>query len=419
MSVEDRRPGRAGPLTRAGRPRPACRLFSQIRMAGQGAGRGRGRPPHKTRATFLILISALAGCSRGHVDAKTNDMPVVVQSAPDLNVVNVENADRFALAEVTARHESDQLTATGVVTPDVSRTVPVNALSSGRVVDIRVRLGDEVQQGQALLTMTSPDMAQAISDFKKFQASEALAKVQLERAETLYSHGALAQKELEIAQDAYKKAQVDAQTAAERIRILGGDMQRLSSLIEVRAPVAGTIIEQNTTAAAGVKSLDNSPNLFTIADLTQVWVVCDVYENNLSQVHVGDRAEIELNAYPNRRFQGRIGNIGRLLDPATRTAKVRIELENQSGIFRPNMFATAHFLSQGTQTRAVVPVAAVLRLQDRDWIFVKIGDKQFRRTEVQAGPVNADGTQQILSGVSAGRQVVANALQFDREAQKE
>src|SRR5262249_37623208 len=137
---------------------------------------------------------------------------------------------------------------------------------------------------------------------RKFQTGEALAKTQLDRVSLLLSHGAVAQKEVEIAQDTYNKAGVDTQTAAERIRLLGGDLDHLSSSIEVRAPVAGTIVEQNVTAASGVKSLDNSPNLFTIADLSRVWVVADVYENNLAQVHAGDRAQIELNAYPGRRF---------------------------------------------------------------------------------------------------------------------
>ena len=152
--------------------------------------------------------------------------------------------------------------------------------------------------------MTSPDMSQAISDYQKFRADAALAKTQLDRAQLLYSHGASAQKDLEVAEDAYNKANIDTQTAEEHIRLLGGDPQHLSPLIEIHAPVSGTIIEQNVTSAAGVKSLDNSPNLFTIADLSNVWIICDVYENDLARVHLGDRAEIELNAYPNRRLAG-------------------------------------------------------------------------------------------------------------------
>jgi membrane fusion protein, heavy metal efflux system len=292
-------------------------------------------------------------------------------------------------------------------------------LSSGRVIEIHARLGDDVQKGQLLLTINSADMSQAFSDYKKFQADEALAKTQSERAQLLSSHGALAQKDLDVAMESYEKAKVDTQTALDRIRILGGDPQRPSAVIEVRAPVSGTIVEQNVTAAAGVKSLDNSPNLFTIADLSQVWIICDVYENDLAQVHVGDRAQIELNAYPNRKLSGRITNIGKLLDPTTRSAKVRIELSNENGLLRPNMFATVHFRSQGSQMRTVVPANALLRLQDRDWVFVKGEGNQFRRREVHAGAVNSDGTEQVFSGLSAGEQVVHDALLFDREAKKE
>jgi len=367
-------------------------------------------------AVLIAGVGVLAGCSHD-ANAKSNDAPpTTVESVPDLNLIKIDDPSRFPVAEAKARHEADQLMAPGIISPDVNRNVPVNMLTGGRVMELKVRLGDDVQKGQLLLTMTSPDMTQAISDYRKFQADEALAKTQAERAEDLSKHGAMAQKDLEVAEEAYQKSKVDTQAAADRIRQLGGDPQHPTPLLEVHAPVSGTIIEQNVTNSAGVKSPDNAPNLFTIADLSEVWVLCDVFENNLAQVNVGDTAEIELNAYPNRRFQGKIANISKVLDPTTRSAKVRIELPNPTGILRPNMFATAHFISQGGANRAVVPVTAVLRLQDRDWVFVRTGEKEFRRTQVQAGPVNSDGTQQVMSGLKAGDQVVVNALQFDREA---
>jgi cobalt-zinc-cadmium efflux system membrane fusion protein len=368
----------------------------------------------------VVGLAAMAGCSSQKVDAVSNVAPdVKVEQAPDPNLITPDKPERFQLVTATTRAEVSELLANGSVAPDVSRTVPVNALSSGRVVDVRVRLGDDVQQGQLLLTINSSDMSLAFSDYQKFKADEALSRTQFERAQLLFSHGALAQKDLDVAEETYSKAKVDVQAAMDRIRILGGDPQHPSSVIEVRAPIAGTIVEQNVTTAAGVKSLDNSPNLFTIADLSQVWLVCDVYENDLAQVHIGDRAQIELNAYPGRKFAGRIANIGKLLDPNTRSAKVRIELTNERGLLRPNMFATVHFQSQGAEMRTVVPATAILRLQDRDWAFVKTSGNQFRRLEVHAGPVNSDGTEQVLSGLRAGQQVVRDALLFDREAKKE
>ncbi len=373
---------------------------------------------YSTKLLFsLLALAVLSACTKSVADPRANETPpTTVEPAPDPSVISIDKPDRFTTVPVVTKSEVDQLQANGVIAPDVNRTVPVNALTSGRVTALKVRLGDDVQKDQVLLTMTSPDLTQAISDYRKFQASEQLAKRQLERAQTLYQHGAIPQKDLEVAEDAYKHAQVDTQSTEERIKILGGDPRNTSGVLEVRAPVAGTIVDQQVNPAAGIKSLDNSPNLFTIADLSQVWVLCDVWENNLPQVHVGDRADIELAAYPNRRFRGRVENISKVLDPNTRTAKVRIELPNENGIMRPNMFAVAHFVSQGAHTRAVVPVSAVLRLQDRYWVFMKVADGRFRRTEVQVGPVNPDGTQQILSGLQAGAEVIKDALQFDREA---
>jgi cobalt-zinc-cadmium efflux system membrane fusion protein len=370
-------------------------------------------------AGIAVLAALLSGCGRQEVKASPALAPAAtVESVPDRNVITVPNPERFPLTRAMARLESDQIVANGAVTADVSRSYAVNSLSSGRVVEVKARLGDDVQKGQLLLTMTSPDMSQAFSDYQKFKADAILAKTQLERAQLLFSHGATPQKDVEVAEDIFHKATIDQQTAEERIRLLGGDPGRASSLIEIHAPVSGTIVEQNVTSAAGVKSLDNAPNLFTIADLSDVWIVCDVYENDLAHVHLGDRAAIELNAYPGRPLTGRVTNISKLLDPNTRATKVRLELPNANGSLRPNMFATVHFVSQGTATRTVVPSSAVLRLQDRDWVFMKTNGGHFRKTEVTAGAVNADKTQQILTGLHAGDEVVTNALMFDREVQK-
>jgi cobalt-zinc-cadmium efflux system membrane fusion protein len=165
--------------------------------------------------------------------------------------------------------------------------------------------------------------------------------------------------------------------------------------------------------------MDNSPNLFTIADLSRVWVLCDVYENNLSQVRLGDFAEVRLNAYPDQALKGRVSNISRVLDPSTRTAKVRLELDNERRLMRAGMFATATFRSQSKQLRSVVPAKAVLRLHDKDWVFRAEGGHRFRRIEVQAGRVSSDGLQEILAGLAPGDQIVVNALQFASAADTE
>src|SRR5208337_4785646 len=377
---------------------------------------------HSHGITALILVACLApwlssSCSRG--SSADHSPPVTVEKAPDPTLVEVPDPEQFPLTTVEQRPTYDELKVNGVVTPDVNRSVPVLSLAGGRVVDIRAKLGDDVSKGQVLLRINSPDVSQAFSDYQKAQADEVLARRQQQRSETLLAKGAIAQRDLEAAEDVEQKAKVDLATAAEHLRVLGADVSHASPIVEVKAPISGTIVEQNITGGTGVRSMDNAPNLFTIADLSRVWVLCDVYENNLAQVRLGDFAEVRLNAYPDQALKGRVSNISRVLDPNTRTAKVRLELDNERRLMRAGMFATATFRSQSKQLRSVVPAKAVLRLHDKDWVFRAEGGHRFRRIEVQAGRVSSDGFEEILAGLAPGDQIVANALQFASAADTE
>jgi len=377
---------------------------------------------HSHAITALILVACLApwlssSCSRG--SSADHPPPVTVEKAPDLTLVEVPDPEQFPLTTVEQRLIYNELKVNGVVTPDVNRSVPVLSLAGGRVVDIRAKLGDDVTKGQVLLRINSPDVSQAFSDYQKAQADEVLARRQQERSETLLARGAIAQRDLEAAEDVEQKAKVDLATAAEHLRVLGADVSHASPIVDVKSPISGTIVEQNITGGTGVRSIDNSPNLFTVADLSRVWVLCDVYENNLAQVRLGDFAEVRLNAYPDQALKGRVSNISRVLDPSTRTAKVRLELDNERRLMRAGMFASATFRSQSKQLRSVVPAKAVLRLHDKDWVFRAEGGHRFRRIEVQAGRVSSDGFQEVIAGLAPGDQIVANALQFASAADTE
>jgi cobalt-zinc-cadmium efflux system membrane fusion protein len=363
-----------------------------------------------TVLAFLTLL--LSGCrARGEQDpAAAAPPPAQVERQADGSVVRVAHPEQFPLATATRRDAAPELNVTGVVNPDVSRAVPVVSLASGRVVELRARLGDRVNQGQLLMRIQSTDVAAAYADHRKALVDEALARAQLERGKVLFDRGAIAKKDLEVAQDTEDKAVVDVETTAERLRVLGLDATHPpSGIVEIFAPVSGVITEQNVTNAAGVKTLDNSPNLFTISDLSNVWVVCDVYENDLATVHIGDTAEIRLNAYPDRVLTGRIGNILPILDPSIRTAKVRIEVRNP-GIMSVGMFVTATFRGRTTEPRAVVPASAILHLHDREWVYVPAGNDQFRRVEVVSGQMLPGNLQELRSGLQPGQRVVSNAL---------
>jgi cobalt-zinc-cadmium efflux system membrane fusion protein len=364
----------------------------------------------------LVIIS---GCSKdGKADTTAEGPPpATVVEEQDVNVLQVNRPERFTLAKAVEAHERPTLDVNGTVAPDVSRTVPVVSLASGRVVDIRARLGDTVQKGQLLLRIQSNDLAAAFSDYQNAVADEQLARTQLERAKTLYERGAVARKDLDVAEDAAVKAQVVVRTTAARLHVLGANPDTPTTIIDIMAPQSGVIIEQNVTAASAVKSVDNSPNLFTIADLSHVWILCDVYENDLSAVRVGEIADVRLNAYPDQVFHARISNIGPVLDSSTRTAKVRLDITNP-GIMKAGMFVTATFFGRSAERVAIVPAGAVLHLHDRDWVYTPAGPGKFRRREIAAGALDKDGMQIVKRGVKPGDEVVANALQLTAEAQQ-
>ncbi|HXX27395.1 MAG TPA: efflux RND transporter periplasmic adaptor subunit, partial [Terriglobales bacterium] len=365
----------------------------------------------------LLLGIGSIGCGEKSNPQEQAPPPLKVERVEDRNVFQVDNPERFQLAQAREYLAYPKLKVTGTVTPDISRAVPVISIATGRVVEIDARLGDTVKKGQVLLKVQSADISGAFSDYRKAVADEQLANIQLERAKLLYDKGAIALNDLQVAQDTEAKAKVDVETSAEHLRVLGNPtLDRPTGIVEIRAPISGVITDQQVTNAAGVPGL-GSPNPFTISDLTSVWVLCDVYENDLADVRLGDRADVRLNAYPDQVFSGTIGNIGPILDPNLRTAKVRIEMRNP-GLMRPGMFVTATFYGKRKQSRAAVPATAILHLHDRDWVYVPLKNSQFRRTEVVGGDMLPDNMQEVVSGIAPSQQVVANALEFQNSVEQ-
>ena len=371
------------------------------------------------RFAALMLFAPMVwecGCSSKSNPEAEAPPSLKVQSVQDRNVFQVQRPEQFQLTEAIPHPSTPQLRVTGTVSPDISRNVPVISIATGRVVEIRARLGDTVKKGQVLMRVQSADMSAAFSDHRKAIADEQLARTQLERAKLLYGKGAISLNDLQVAQDTADKAKVDVENTTERLRVLGGSIDHPAPVVDVHAPVSGVITDQQVTTAAGVPGL-GSPNPFTISDLSHVLILCDVYENDLSFVRLGEKAEIRLNAYPDRIFSGTIGNIGPILDPNIRAAKVRIEVTNP-GLMRPGMFVTASFHGQKRETDAAVPATAILHLHDRDWVYVPLQDKKFRRTEVASGDMLPGRMQEVKSGISPGQKVVANALELENTVEQ-
>jgi membrane fusion protein, heavy metal efflux system len=360
-------------------------------------------------ALGLALAVALAGCNSAKENEKA-EAPPAVTVVPDLDANNfkVDNPQQFPLATAAEHKAAPALNVTGVVQPDIARAVPVISLATGRVVEIKARLGDTVEKGQLLLRVRSNDVSGAYQGYRKAVNDELLARTQLQRQQTLYDKGAVAKSALEQAEDAAKNAQADLDAATEQLRLLGIDKDHPSGIVDVTAPISGVITDQQVTNAAGVQGL-SGPNPFTISDLSYVWIVCDVYENDLDAVHVGEYADIHLNAYPNQVLKGRIDNILPVLDPTIHTAKVRIEVANP-GWIRVGMLAAATFYGKQAEVYAAVPAAAILHLHDREWVYKPLGAGHFKRLEVVTGSMLPGDLQEVVSGIKPGDQVVSNAL---------
>jgi cobalt-zinc-cadmium efflux system membrane fusion protein len=363
----------------------------------------------------LSVLLLAAGCSGDKPEPSSTK---VVETNADPNVFTMQNPNQFALTSVQVRKVSDEVHVNCAITPDVNLSVPVVSLGGGMVVEIKSKLGDYVKKGQVLLLINSPDLSGAFSDYQKANADEQLADKQLARSQLLYDKGAIALADLENAQDVHAKASVDLETSIAHVKVLGGDIRNPTTLLPLRAPISGTIVDQQITNGTGVRSLDNQQALFTIADLSQVWVICDVYQDMLPQVHVGDIANISVNGYAHDQFAGKVINISQVLDPTTRTAKVRIELPNPNGIMRAGMYVTAMFHARAQVERPAVPTTAIIQLHDSNWVFVPLGNGQFRRVRVELGPEEEGGYQQVISGLKPNDQVVTNALQFSNATEE-
>lgn len=361
----------------------------------------------------LAACLIFAACGK-KFDPTTGEVaPAQVIETSNAGIVSVAHPHEYPVVPAGRIDVPDKLNVTGSVSPDISREVPVISLASGRVVSIYARLDDNVKKGQLLLTVQSPDVTNAFDAWLKAENDERLNNKAYVRATELYEHGAIALKDLEQAQDAEADAKADLTATEQQLKTLGIDKDHPSSLVNVYAPISGVIVAQNVTdaAAAGV-AYSGSSTAFTIADLTVVWIVCDVYENDLRDVHLGQEAEIRADAYPDRVLIGRVSDIGPVLDPTIRTVKVRIELPNP-GILRLGMFVTATLLSRTRVAHAVVPASAVMHLHDRDWVFEPAGGGQFRRVEVIGGDMLPGNMQEILSGIAPGQQVVKDVLALE------
>jgi cobalt-zinc-cadmium efflux system membrane fusion protein len=369
-----------------------------------------------------LCVIALAGCGGREPNHVTAASPEPLQRASDGMVIIPPNSPKLQQLRVepirTAETPISEVTSPGKIEVNPSSVSRIVLPAPGRISTVLVKLGDAVQKGQPVLTLESPDVDAVESSYLQAgaalaQANANLAKAQsdYDRASDLFEHNAIAKKEvinaensLAQAKAAVEQAQASKQQYSRRLEMFGIEAGKFGQQVEVRSPLAGKVLELNV--AAGEYRNDTNAQLMTIANLSTVWVSADVPESSIRLVEVGERVDITLAAYPTEVFRGRVTRIADTVDPQTRTVKVRAELDNPHGRFRPEMFGSIRH-TEGTRSLPVIPAGAVIQAEGHSSVFVEAAPGKFRQTEVTLDQRTGDMVG-VLSGLKTGDRIVVD-----------
>ncbi len=336
-----------------------------------------------------------------------------VEGVVELSPEKLANAG-ITTAPVEEKILAPELETTGKVDYEQERLAHVSPRIAGRVQRVQAALGDSVEAGQTLATIDSVELGMAKAAFVSAKAMEALARENYERETKLYEDRISSQKEMLEARAEYQKAVSERQSAQETLRLYGLDPQTVasigsgsgsSSLLPVRSPISGRVVEKHVTLGELVSPEDI---MFTVADLGHVWIWIDVFERDLAAVHIGDGVEVLTDAYPDRPFRGEITYLSPDVDPESRTVRARIDVANPERALRPGMFARIRLSdphATGGMTARVVPAGAVVDSGAGQIVFVPAGERRFEARDVETGR-RAGDLIEILRGVEAGESVV-------------
>ncbi len=293
-----------------------------------------------------------------------------------------------------------ELTLSGVVSFNDNNVVKIFPRSSGQVTGVRVSLGDKVRKGQVLATINSAEVAASFNDLGSANADLAIAKRQMDNAESLYKNGISSEREYTEAKQSYEKALAARNKVQASININGGGKANPGGEYTITAPIEGYIVEKKITTGAFIRT-DMGDNLFTISDMKNVWVNANVFEADISKVAEGNEVDIRSLSYPDKTFKGTIDKISQVLDPQSKTMKVRVVLDNKDMLLKPDMFVRVHVYSSGSSQSMCVPAAALLAQDGRTYVVAyngpediqiaevtvlkSVGDKTFIKTELKPG----------------------------------
>jgi cobalt-zinc-cadmium efflux system membrane fusion protein len=360
----------------------------------------------------VYLLSLFAACGGG---ASRAGPPPPADGEARISKDQFQKA-AMATKLVVEEEVGDTIVSSGRVTFDDARVTHVFSPVNGRILKVLAQLGERVDRGAPLVTMASPDIGQAFSDYVKAKADRAAAQSEFQRQKELFEAHAGAQRDLEAAEDNYRKAQAELDRAHQKIVLLAPDAQdRVTQDYVLRAPIAGEVVARTVNPGVEVQgqySGGTAVELFTIGELDRVWVLADVYEVDLPKIKKGAPVMVKVVSYPDKAFHGAVDWISGALDPTSHTSKLRCSIANPDHELRAEMYATAAIRLQAHQSIAV-PRSAVLRLGEQNVVFVRKGETpqgalrfERRRVEVREG-LGAENIE-VTSGLSSGEEVVTS-----------
>jgi membrane fusion protein, heavy metal efflux system len=375
----------------------------------------------KTVILFCSLTIAIvfAGCSGGSPSGDQAQSAANPAAPPNPNEQYVaRDAAGIQTMSVQQIGIPDYLELPAHIESDPTRVVHVYPPAGGRIIEMKVRPWDQVQKGQTLATIESGDLSRAVADYHKAQADYLVKQKQLTRSEDLLAHHAIAQKDYEQAQADAQSAQAEVDAAREQIRVFGMDPDHASTELRVAAPRSGVLLDVGASPGEYSTALAAPQPLCTIADLTTVWAVGDIYESDLAAAKLGEQAQVTLNAYPDQKWQGKVSSVSDALDPNTRTLHVRVVLANPGTRLKPAMFGSIRILRLSRQG-ILVPATAVLREGNTSYVFVGEGQSggqtRYVRRNVTLGHAT-DGIVEITSGLKSGDLIVSQGALLLRAA---
>jgi len=306
-----------------------------------------------------------------------------------------------------------EITLTGSIAPDENKIVKVFPMVSGIVEDVHVQLGDVVSKGQTLAIMRSAEMAGYNKDYISAAADLRSAKRAYESEQEMYKSGLASQKDMEDAQSDYEKAQAESKRVAAVMQInIGG-----GGGYEIKAPISGFVIEKNVNNSTEVRA-DNSENLFTIADLSSVYVLINVYESDISSVKVGDNVKITTLSYPDKVFNGKVDKIDNMLDPDTKVIHARVKIDNPGNLLKPDMFASIRIKATSGETLPVINTGTIVFDNDKNYVLVVDGKAHVSIKEITIAK-KVENRAYISNGVKPGDLIVASRQVYLYESLKD